>query len=149
MKEEMLTKIYKNGNGYSQPSTLFHVINGESNVSEVGLLAGFASWSAIDKILPLRPKGSFFWGEEMSRNATLSVNVADLDTTRLWAFPAIAASTADQVAAGFYNDDPESKALLVEVFAQVHPVSWADYDGSFAAEWIYTADIPANLIKFL
>lgn len=149
MKEEMLAKIYKNGDGYSRPSTLFHTINGENKISELGLLVSFSSWSDIDEILPLRPKGNFFWGEEMSRNATLSVSVSDLDTARLWAFPAIAASTADEVASGFFNDDPESKALLIEVFSQVHPVSWADYDGSFAAEWIYTADVPANLIKFL
>jgi len=137
---------------------LYHHINGswaanESTVKNIlkdGLQANRGQWVRINELLPQRPQGIFFWGRdnierdiEFGITADLvSVDSDDLDTSKLWAFPADAAYAA--------NLATEGQELIPEAYdfmAQAKPVPFSEFQNQFAAEWIYTENIPGSIIS--
>ncbi len=155
MTASEITNIIRGRNaGCPVPTVLFHHIGGghvAADAVEAVAAEGLKSlnrWSDINEFLPLRPQGVFFWGPE---NAGLpgfdrvTVQVADLDTSKLWAFPAEWANIANDVVIcgrGLYGE------AMIEAMAKAEAVPFAEYDGSFAAEYVYEGDIPAALLTW-
>jgi len=150
-KIEMMVDTINNQGTSEKPEVLSHYVGGGNldmaayeNVIKNGLQADHSDWSDVSDFVPNRPKGNFFWGEEnvIGTTGLVQVNVSDLDTSKLWAFPALAAKVADMCATGRDVIDGAEEALK-----RINPVSFEDFDGSFAAEWIYTENIDAVLLK--
>lgn len=153
---EILSIVYNDSESgtFPKPQTLFHFVGGNygndtdsvENVRSSGLQSAFGGWTDVSELLPNRPQGVFFWGEEMANHGSLSVRVqievADLDTSKLFAFPSELAVAADRMICGY-----ELVEGVAEAMKLAQPVAYADYDGTFAAEWIYTEDIEASKIR--
>lgn len=102
-------------------------------------------WADIDNVVPNRPRGIFFWGEDLAHPGwDLVVDTDGLDTTLLFGFPAEYAEIANEVASiGPHILRPGA----LEVLASAQPIAFADWDGVLPVEWIYTGDIPPLLSK--
>ncbi len=115
--------------------------------------ADYSQWSDINEILPLRPQGNFFWGEEMSGHCQMNVQVKDLDISKLFAFPSALAIEADELVVTFMHKDRHSQAAIEEAIEmkkalqECEAIPYSQYTGQFAAEWIYIEDIPAELLQ--
>lgn len=142
---------------FPKPRVLTHFVGGNwgpssedrhvpEAVAEEGLMPR-NRWKGINERIPNRPEGIFFWGEEMAdrgfKPARVQVNVSELDTDKLWAFPVDFAYAADQIEAG-----QQGVEGLQDALAAAQPVPYADYDGSFAAEWIYELPVPSEKLQF-
>ena len=148
--EMMMTS--KDEDTKNKPTFLVHNINNGffdpyqvRDVRTNGLQADYGDWEGISELIPNRPKGNFFWGEDKVQTENenqVRVEVSDLDTSKLWAFPSVAADAADQLASGHALIGGTAEALL-----EIEPVNYDDYAGQFHAEWIYTDDIAANLLR--
>lgn len=136
----------------SKPTFLIHNVGGGhvaapeivEKVLADGLSANYGDWESNSKFVPNRPKGNFLWGEEKflpESYSQVKVDVRELDTTKLWAFPSMAAWLADELAKGV-----EVVNGAVEALEQIHPVPYDDYNGEFHAEWIYTDDISPKIL---
>ncbi len=137
---------------------LYHFIGGtevvsEEIVSEVlreGLKANFGGWTDIDRLLPHRPKGIFFWGEDNEKAARLELSnrvvvlSEDLDTSKLWAFPAEASEVANLAICG-YELVPEA----YEFMAEAKPLPFSEWleTQPWPAEFIYEGDISPEKIR--
>jgi len=132
---------------------LYHYINGNeiaddatiAQVLENGLQANRGKWTDIDELLPSRPKGIFFWGEDNIKVRTsdlVSLDTSDLDTDKLYAFPAEAAQVADMAICGY-----ELVPAAYDFMAEARAVPFSEFKGQFAAEWIYTSDIPGSVLS--
>lgn len=148
-QEHIQEKIYKGTPGkFQRPETLYH-----ENTIEGDMRANHSQWNDINGILPLRPQGNFFWGEEMSGHCQLQVRVADLDSSKLFAFPSALAIEADELVVTFMYKDRRSKEaikeaeMIKEVLQKCEAIPYSEYKGQFAAEWIYTEDIPSELLQ--
>ncbi|MFZ1769140.1 MAG: hypothetical protein WAU00_08085 [Caldilinea sp.] len=152
---ELLEAIYSESakGTFPKPKTLTHFVGGNtgSSLAEVeavrsGGLQVRQGWTSINEMLPNRPLGVFFWGEEMAEHGHLDsriqVSVTDLDTDKLFAFPSELAQAADAKCCG-----RELIAEAIEVMALAQPVPYSEYLGTFAAEWIYTEEVPSTIIK--
>jgi hypothetical protein len=73
------------------------------------------------------------------------VKIEDLDTNKLYAYPSILADAAAMIKAELV--DAEQAEIARELMAEIEAVPYAEYDGSFAAEWIYTEDVAADIIN--
>lgn len=101
----------------------------------------------LDDLLTNRPHGIFFFGDEMDRPLShkVIVKIEDLDTNKLYAYPSILADAAAMIKAELV--DAEQAEIARELMAEIEAVPYAEYDGSFAAEWIYTEDVAADIIN--
>jgi hypothetical protein len=153
-KEQMREMIYSAD--FEKPQYLVHYVGGlyypnhdaYDQVVESGLQADRGSYDLNLN----RPSGIFFFGEEMDEPLShkVTVQVANLDTDKLYAFPSMLADAVARLEEGestFVNQPEEWKQALMELAEEIEAVAYADYDGSFAAEWIYTEDIDAELIS--
>lgn len=152
---EILEAIYNESpkGTFPTPQTLTHFVGGNIGssaadveaVRETGLQVR-PGWITINEMLPNRPLGVFFWGEEMAErghmDSRIQVAVADIDTDHLFAFPTELAHAANQKCCG-----AELVQEAIEVMALAKPVPYIEYRGTFAAEWIYTDEVPASIIK--
>ena len=153
-KQEIISLIMNSSSDEdtSKPSFLVHDIGGvypdQKMVKDVkanGLQADFSDWSDVSRFIPKRPKGNFFWGEDKAQpdnGNQVRVEVSDLDTSKLWAFPSMAAFAADEMSKGI-----EGVEGLLEALLEIGPISYEDYDGQFHAEWIYTGSVDARLLS--
>jgi hypothetical protein len=149
---KILEKIYNANASMPIPDYLYHEILVDSSrleaIEELIKSDGFKlsnnpnRWTDINEVIPNRPKGLFFWGPEQPRGR-IRVRVADLDTSKLWAFPAELANAANQAVVGYEMIDGALDAMQ-----EAKAVPFAKYDGSFAAEWIYTGDIAPEIIEW-
>jgi hypothetical protein len=149
----ILDRIYHTGN-YEKPRVLTHYVGGEKvppestvqNVRRGGLQSSHGGWRDVSRFVPNRPEGIFFWGEEMSERPgfnRVQVNVSDLDIDYLYAFPAELSGAANHAATG--------KRMIpgaIEAMEAAEAIPFSEYDGQFAAEFIYTKDIPADVLKW-
>lgn len=90
-----------------------------------------------------RPLGIYFWGEPTNKDIHIEVAINKLNLTKLYAFPHFIADSILQL-----NEDysvPEEFWNKVREVAVSIP--FEDYHGQFQAEYIYTADIPQQLIQ--
>ena len=154
MTKQEIIRMIKNSKDQAtgKPSFLVHNIGGSYSDPEVvlavkanGLQADYGDWSDVSQFIPNRPQGNFFWGEDKAQDDNgnqIRVEVADLDTSKLWAFPSMAAFAADELAKG--NEGVEG---LQEALLEIEPVNYEDYTGQFHAEWIYEGDIEAGLLS--
>lgn len=136
----------------SKPTFLVHNIGGvwadsevTENVKTNGLQANHSDWSDVSEFIPNRPQGNFFWGEDKAQPGNgnqIRVEIEDLDTSKLWAFPSMAAFAADELVKGSEGIDG-----LAEALKEIQPVKYEDYSGEFHAEWIYTADVAVESLK--
>ncbi len=152
---EILEAIYNESpeGTFPKPQTLTHFVGGNTGSSfadvELVKVTGLQvrqGWITINEMLPNRPLGIFFWGEEMAKrghiDSRIQVAVADIDTDKLFAFPTELAYAANQKCCG-----AELVDKAIEVMALAKAVPYSEYRGTFAAEWIYTAEVPASIIK--
>ncbi len=152
---ELLEAIYNESpiGTFPTPKTLTHFVGGNIGSSAADVEAVKATglqvrqgWSTINEMLPNRPMGVFFWGEEMAErghlDSRIQVSVSDLDANQLYAFPSELAYAANQKCCG-----AELVEAAIEVMALAMPVPYSNYRGTFAAEWIYTSEVPANIFK--
>jgi hypothetical protein len=132
---------------------LYHHINGTenadsdtvANVLTNGLQANHGGWADINELLPNRPKGIFFWDDDnkgIALSDRIVVDTADLDTDHLYAFSAEAAQVADLALSGY-----ELLPGAYEFMAQAQAIPFSQFNGQFAAEWIYTDDVSAKIIE--
>jgi hypothetical protein len=148
-QEHIQEKIYKGQPGkFEIPVTLYH-----ENLIEGDMIAKYSQWEDINEILPLRPKGNFFWGPEMSQGCRISVKVSELDPAKLFVFPSVLAQKADELVVVFQYRDRRSQEELEEmealkrVLQKCQAVPFSEYHGQFAPEYIYTEDIPAEKLS--
>lgn len=150
-KEHIQEKIYKGSPGrFQKPQYLYH-----ENMIQGDMLAHYSQWDDINEFIPLRPQGNFFWGEEMAtpKRCQMKVSLANLDLNALYAFPSALAQEADELVIAFRYIEKKSLEVKEELeairdaLASCQPVSYHEYKGQFAAEWIYTQDIPAEFLK--
>jgi hypothetical protein len=153
-KERMREMIYDAN--YDKPKYLVHYVGGLNKpdydayeeVIENGMQVDRGRWK-IDRLN--RPSGIFFFGEEMDHPLShkVTVRVSDLDTGKLFAFPAMLADAVIRLVVDgtFANQPEEWKEALMELAEEIEAVPYDEYDGSFGAEWIYTDDIGAELIS--
>ena len=159
MKEliEELKKNLAEQEGQKPSEYLVHFVGGDSPDYEAleeikggaGLLVEKGNnWERINDQIPNRPRGIFFWGEDDPRMLSnrLEIAIADLDTDKLYAFPAALADAVAQVNAGIYKG--EIAEAILAVAAEFEAVPYAEFAGEFAAEWIYTEDVAVDFIKF-
>lgn len=155
MTASEITSIVRGRNaGCPIPTVLYHHIGGGYVAADAveavaaGGLKALGRWSDINEFLPLRPQGVFFWGPENAGYPgfeRVAVQVADLDVSKLWAFPAEWATIANDMA--ICGRDIYGEAMI-EAMAMAMAIPFAEYDGSFAAEYIYQGDIPAALLTW-
>ena len=102
-------------------------------------------WADIDEVIPNRPHGIFFWGEDLKHAGyDIIVDTADIDTSKLFGFSAEYAEVANQVSS------LGTKILrpgALEILANAQPIRFEDWDGKLPVEWIYTGDIPAEAVE--
>lgn len=129
---------------YPLPSFLVHAIDYRTGVEDETIqregLIPQNNWDLSD-IIPLRPSGVFLWGEEMEARSIwhIKIRIEDIDTSKLFAFPSVLACAAAEA----YAYDPED----IEELKDAPAIPYAEYRGTFAAEWIYTGAIaPEKLI---
>ena len=154
MKAEIKSRIYNTD--YEKPEFLVHYVGGYNTpdwealdkIKAEGLKANYGGW-ALEGIIPNRPCGIFFFGEEMDHPLAhkVTARVADLDTDKLFAFPAALADAAAMIAEGHIDESVAEYDALTEIMSATKAVNYADYDGSFAAEWIYTGNIEPEALK--
>lgn len=152
MKEQLKAKIYSTN--FEKPKTLVHYVGGLESpdfdaydqVIETGLQVRKSNNWPLDDLLINRPHGIFFFGEEMDKPLShkITVDVSDIDTDKLYAYPSILADAAVLIKAG--RADEELAKIVKEIMAETEATPYDEYDGSFAAEWIYTEDISAEII---
>ena len=151
---ELLVAIYNESPEWTfpVPQTLTHFVGGNTGSSAAAIdavrqggLQVRQGWITINEMLPNRPLGVFFWGEEMAErghlDSRIQVNVSDLDTNKLFAFPSELAGAANAKCCGSELVEEALKAM-----AMAQPVPFSEYRGTFAAEWIYTDEVSANII---
>lgn len=144
-----LETIYKEKNTFPKPETLIHFTHNEG-LKHMGMVPA-SNWSSLDEFIN-RPSGIFFWNAEQEKDVFCSgihkvfVDISDLDTSKLFAYPVAVADIAERFTAATEDQKFHFAGLLAEM-KQVKAVSFNDYDGSFFAEWIYTGDIEADIIK--
>lgn len=105
------------------------------------------AWADINEIIPNRPVGIFFWGEDNERAIRLAdivVDTDDIDTGKLFGFPAAYASAANAYVSG-----AELVEGALELLANAQPVSFRDWDGTTLMEWVYVGDIPADKLEII
>lgn len=150
-EEHIQEKIYNGSPGrFQKPQYLYH-----ENMVQGDMLANYSQWDDINEFIPLRPQGNFFWGEEMAepKHCQIKVFVNNLDTDFLYAFPSALAQEADELVVMFRNIErksPEAREELEamrDALACCQPVPYDKYEGQFAAEWIYSQDIPFEFIE--
>lgn len=143
-KEEVLA-ILGEGRSFLRPTVLCHKL--QHHVEHLVRVEGLKAQNRfeLESYLPHRPGGVYFWNAaEMPGD--VEVEVASLDTSRLYAFPSMLAMAANH--AGVYGAE-RIEAAVLEVAAEFEPVPYAEYDGSFAAEWIYATDcVSPELLKW-
>jgi len=139
----------------NKPKILYHEVMGgaavtESDIMRVvenGLQADYSNWEAIDELVPKRPQGNFFWGEEFKRKESpfiVSVKIGDLDTSKLFAFPRQAAFIAYEIINGYESN---YEIGCREALKQIEAIPYDEYRCEFSAEWIYTENIPPSIIN--
>lgn len=148
----ILSPIYNANANIEKTEYLYHSIGMQGFESHLGMIQSNglqiennpSDWADIDAILPNRPHGTFFWGENNKPATwTLRIRIEALDTSKLFAFPAALAHAAWEMTQGAELIDGAVGAL-----AQAHAVPFAEYNGEFPAEFIYTGDIPSDLIEW-
>lgn len=152
---EILEAIYNESpeGTFPKPQTLTHFVGGNTGSSfadvELVKVTGLQvrqGWITINEMLPNRPLGIFFWGEEMAErghlDSRIQVAVANIDTSKLFAFPSELAQAANAKCCG-----AELIGEAIEAMALAQPVAYSEYRGTFAAEWIYADEVPASIIK--
>lgn len=155
---DQLRNLYEGTPGKFQiPATLFHSIqkgNPEA-VKTTGLQANFSEWADINAILVNRPKGLFFWGEEMAiYGYDVSVDVAALDRSKLFAFPSAVAIAANEIAMLLANRERRTAEEITKlktqsaILAECQAIQIDEFQGQFAAEYIYCGDISADLLQW-
>lgn len=145
---------------FQKPAVLLHDIGGgrvsdgarfEADVDREGLKP-VNRWEDINALLPQRPRGVFFWNADEDAATPAFpryIDVADLDEEKLFAFPSLAAVTADKLVVLGAKTETLGEFLDADGIKLMNsrPVPYADYDGSFAAEWIYAGNVPAYLLR--
>jgi hypothetical protein len=153
----MLQKIKKLYNSTSQtypiPNKLYHYFKDTTEqsiekklnkVNQQGLEISKPrqTTSFIDKKVN-RPRGIYFWGSKIKEEANIQVAVSQLDKSKLYAFPH---SIADEILNLTENHQvPDS--FWQELKRITKAVPFNKYSGEFKAEFIYTHDIPPEIIK--
>ena len=110
--------------GQKPTKHLVHFVGGDSPdyeaLQEIEMGAGLVvsesnNWERINAQIPNRPRGIFFWGEDDPRMLSnrLEIAIADLDTDKLFAFPAALADAVAQVNAGIYRGEIAEAILAV------------------------------------
>lgn len=154
---EELKRNLAEQDGQKPTKHLVHFVGGDTpdydalkNIKNgTGLIVNKSNnWERINSQIPNRPRGIFFWGEDDPRMLSnrIEVAISDLDTNKLFAFPASLADAVAQANAGIYQGKI-AKAILA-LAAEFEAVPYAEFNGEFAPEWIYTDDISTDLIKF-
>lgn len=152
--QDILKMVYEANDGGERPTEFVHHIGGGTWAPAQTLVAKVMReglkplnrWSDINALVPHRPQGVFLWGAEMRGrghvDAEVGVSASDLDTSRLYAFPATLAHVANRAAMGIEQMDEAMEALKV-----ARAVPYSEYHGQFVAEWIYAGDIPAQVLQ--
>lgn len=133
---------------YSKPTQLLHFTSDLQSLLKNGFSGSFEGWTDINQILTARPKGAFFFSADQEKCFSMGayevlVNVSDLDTSKLFAFPAVFSETAERIVI-------EGKSIIdadvLHSLSNAPAINYEDYKGTFVAEWIYCGDIPGHLI---
>jgi len=144
-----LEAIYTERNTFPRPKTLLHFTHNE-DLAHSGM-SPISGWNEIDEMTS-RPIGIYFWNAAQEKDVFCSgihkiiVEVSNLDTDKLFAYPVAISDATEQLAGATDEEITEYSGLLAEM-KKVKAVPFSDYDGSFFAEWIYTGDIEAAIIK--
>jgi hypothetical protein len=156
IKQELKSRIYSTNSAFERPETLIHYVGGYNtpdhdaveSIKATGLQANHGGWE-LDHLMPHRPAGIFLFGAEMDSPLShkITVQVADLDTNKLYAYPSALADAMAMIAEGRIDEKSPEYAALIEIAAETEPVRYDEYSGEFAAEWIYTDDIDAEIIE--
>jgi hypothetical protein len=137
-KQQILAEL--RGGGHTRPTVLAYGIWNRNvlrrQVQAEGLKPEDHS-SSLHSLLVQRPQGVRFWAKG-DKPGDVEVAVSDLDTLKLWAYPRLLVELAERIIV--YGDEPDP--ALLEVMATFQPLPYEAYDGSFAAEWVYTDEVP-------
>jgi hypothetical protein len=143
-KREVLQKLY--GDSHERPTVLAYGVWNRNmlrrQIQAEGLKPENHS-SSLASLLVQRPEGIRFWAKG-DKPGDVEVAVTDLDISKLWAYPRLLVELAERITVHGDELDP----AMVEVMAAFQPVPYAEYDGSFAAQWIYTDEIPAQFLDW-
>ncbi|GAB6138364.1 hypothetical protein [Halanaerobaculum tunisiense] len=134
------------------PNKLYHYIRENKStliteaikeVKKVGLkVAHPRSTTNIIDQKTQRPTGIYFWGQPIKDQVHIAVDISELKLTKLYAFPHQIADTILEIQENYLVTD-QFWQQLKEI---ARPIPFADYQGQFRAEFIYTSDIPPSLL---
>ncbi|MCK8826950.1 hypothetical protein MWH25_04200 [Natroniella acetigena] len=149
---ELESLYYQQPNTELVPTELYHFIKEEqpklitealNKIKQEGLKVARPrnTTKFIDQKVQ-RPVGIYFWSQPILEEVYITVDINRLNPTKLYAFPHLIADTILEIKKK-YIVNHQFWAKLKEI---AYTIPFAEYQGQFRAEFIYTADIPAKLL---